>query len=138
MAYKRNPQLITSYDIITPSQVVLGHTSVERVVSAQPAGYEALLNADGTSWEVRDMSKQQRIDNAESLKKVKQVIADNHNTEEQQVFRQYAVAWVDYYQAHPIDKRGVNPQVIESIYRCAARARLHPNDQPITTATAVQ
>ena len=140
MAYKRNPQLITSYDEITASQVVLGQASPERFVSAQPSGLEALLIENGAAWRVRDMSSATHIADVDSLKQVKQVIADYHNQRVRDYFRKAAVAWVDYYNnpAHHAEKVATNPQLLESIYRCAARARLHPDDQPITTATAVQ
>lgn len=134
--YKRNNQLISSYDEITASQVVLGHTSPERVVSAQPAGLEALLIDDGRSWRVRDMSANQHIADTDSLKGVKREIAEYHNQRITDFFRQAAVAWVDYYQAHPEDKRNTDPQLIESIYRCAARGRVHPNDKPAAKTTA--
>lgn len=130
MSYKTNPQLITSYDRITASQVVLGHTSVERVVSAQPSGWEAILSQDGASWIVSDMSRP--LDpsvRASSLKEVKRVIADAHNQAITDFFAQAAINWVNYYQQNPIDKARANPQLIESIYRCAANARVHPKDK---------
>ena len=129
MSYKRNPQLITSYDRITASQVVLGQTSPERYVSAQPSGLEAVLVENGKSWRVSDLSKGSYIADVGSLKQVKQVIADYHNKAITDFFAEAAVAWVDYYQKHPLEKARANPQLIESIYRCAANSRVHPKDQ---------
>ena len=137
--YKRNDLLVTSYDRIKASQVVLGHTSPERMVSAQPAGYEALLVDGGSSWLVKDQSRGAAIGDAASVKEVKRLIAERHNEAITHTFAKAACDWVDYYQAHPAEKRRANPQLIESIYRCASQARLHPKDKPaVTTATAVQ
>ena len=134
----RNNQLITSYDVITPSQVVLGHISPERVVSAQPAGYGATLSKDGTVWTLADQSRGNVIAECASLKEVKKTIADNHNFYEQHTFRAAAVAWVDYYNNphNAVEKRRANPQLLESIYACAARARLHPDDTPVVGSTS--
>lgn len=142
--FRRNPDLVTSYDRISASQVILGETSPERRVSAQPAGWEALLIGDESSalWHVRDMNKRDFAPiAAANLKDVKRVIAERHNQDITDHFAAAAVAWVQYYNdpANAVEKSRANPQLLESIYRCAARARLHVKDKPaVTTATAVQ
>lgn len=133
--YKRNELLISSYDHCKASQVVLGHTSPERMVSAQPAGWEALLVGDASDarWHVRDMnSGDSRVFLADSVKGVKQVIAEQHNKAITDHFAKAAVAWVTYYNdpANAAEKSRANPQLIEAIYKCAARAKLHPKDKP--------
>ena len=138
--YKRNDQLVTSYDRIKPSQVVLGQVSPERYVSAQPSGYEAVLHGSGADlyWAVGNLNRDSHIGEAFSVKEIKQMIAESHNKAITDTFAKAAVAWVDYYQAHPLERARANPQLIESIYKCASRAKLHPKDEPVTTATAVQ
>ena len=134
--YIYNPQLITSYDRIDkPSQVVLGQTSPERYVSAQPAGWEAVLTRIGDRerlvWAVRDMNKPDGLTfKAPSVKAVKQIIQRQHNQEITDFFAEAAINWVDWYNnpKHAVEKARTNPQVLEAIYRCAARARLHPKD----------
>ena len=136
MSYVNNPQLVTSYDRIDKlSQIVLGQTSPERYVSAQPAGWEARLTHDkhGLTWAVRDMNKpDSETFFADNVKAIRQLIKEQHNKEITDFFAAAAVAWVDYYNKPEnfIEKVRANPQLIESIYRCAAKARLHPKDKP--------
>ena len=143
--YIYNPQLITSYDRIDkPSQVVLGQTSPERYVSAQPAGWEAVLTRIGDRerlvWSVRDMNKPDSTTfKVTSVKAIKQAIQKQHNQEITDYFAEAAIAWVDYYNRpeNYVDKARTNPQLLESIYRCAARSRLHKKDRHDTSGNGV-
>ena len=132
MRYIHNPQLVTSYDYITADQVVLGETSPERYVSAQPAGWEAILSNAVTivdevpqlgdlQWKVRDMNKPDSVVfTCPNIDSVKDNIATQHNKDIKDFFGQAAVNWKKYYDENPIDKNNANPQTIASIYRCAA------------------
>lgn len=129
--YKYNPQLVSAHDIIKPSQVVLGQHSPVSYMSAQPPGYAIRLNADADKWVVHKLGvvdEQAFVADCDTLKQAKVAIAHRHNEREKQL-RPAAVAWVDEYQKYPNLKLGIDPQLLEAIYKAAARARIHPDDQ---------
>ena len=130
---KQKTRMITAYDIALPSEVVGSNTSPERWVSAQPPGYEAILKGSGRelSWFVSRVGNRSVLHNEQcaNMKQVRQTIANVHNHLEATFYRKAAIAWVRHYLDHPEDKRNTDPRLVASIYLCAARARLHPDDE---------